>query len=122
MACKCGCGFDVADYELLNIVQDSADFFKHRNGSDRVRVLIKSGNRCPLHNRAEGGADNSQHLYAKAMDYVVETWDGVKWNRVSTDDLAAYLDGKYPNRYGIGKYWSGRVHFDVRGTRARWVS
>jgi len=119
MTCQCGCGYDCADYELLTVVQDSADFFKHRDSADKVRILVKSGDRCPDHNRKEGGADNSYHLYAKAMDYVVQTWNGHAWITITADDLAAYLDGKYPHKYGIIIYWSGRVHFDIRQTKYR---
>jgi uncharacterized protein YcbK (DUF882 family) len=131
VACRCGCGFNIAEYALMVAVQDSADFFKHKNKSDRVRILVKSGNRCKAHNEKVQKKFNkhyipfsskSQHIYGKAMDYMVETWDGMKWNRVSTPDLASYLDKKYPGTYGIGKYWSGRVHLDVRPDKARWQS
>lgn len=130
MACECGCGFDVADYELLTVVQDSAEFFKHRDRAYKVRILVKSGNRCVSHNESVQLEVNknyiplsskSQHIHAKAIDYAIDTWNGMKWCRVSADDLSTYLDGKYADKYGIGRYWSGRIHLDVRPGKARWV-
>jgi hypothetical protein len=53
------------------------------------------------------------------MDYIVQTWDGDDWVTVSADDLSAYLDGKYPEKYGIIIYWSGRVHLDIRQNKYR---
>ncbi len=91
MACSCGC----------------------------VRILVKSGCRCPKHNRLIGGAENSYHLYAKGIDYVVQTWNGQEWITISASELARYLDKKYPEKYGIIIYWSGRVHFDIRQTKYR---
>jgi uncharacterized protein YcbK (DUF882 family) len=129
MACQCGCGFDASDYELLMVAQDSADFFMHRDKASRVRMLIKSGNRCVEHNEEIQKKYNkdyvpfssdSQHIHGKAIDYVLETWNGMHWVRISTDELATYLDKKYPGTYGIGKYWSGRIHLDVRVAKARW--
>ncbi len=119
MTCKCGCGYDVADFELLTVVQDSADFFKHRDSSDKVRIIVRSGNRCKKHNHHIGGAESSYHIEAKAIDYVVQTWNGHEWVTVTADDLSAYLDGKYPHKYGIIIYWAGRIHFDIRQTKYR---
>ena len=118
--CKCElCSitpFDVADYELITAVQDAVDFFVAKEKADKGVLIITSGNRCPQHNRTIGGADNSQHLYGKAMDFIIK----VNGNRIPTNELASYLDGKYPHQYGIGKYAAGRVHLDVRPNRARW--
>lgn len=120
--CKCGCSFDVVDYELLKVVQDTADFFKDKHKSNKVKIIIKSGNRCVNHNRDVGGAVNSQHLTGKALDFILETSDeDGTWFRVSTEDLASYLDVKFHDKYGIGKYPRGRVHLDVRPTKARWI-
>lgn len=118
--CSCGCGFDVADYELLTVAQESADFFLHRDRADKVVMIITSGNRCKLHNKKIGGASNSQHTHGKAMDYKLKTIKNDETRFVSAYELAEFLDGKYPEKYGIGKYPMGRVHLDVRQQKARW--
>jgi hypothetical protein len=39
---------------------------------------------------------------------------------VHADDVADYLESKYPSKYGIGRY-VGRTHVDVRSDKAyRW--
>ena len=37
-------------------------------GAHPYALLIRSGYRCPKHNRAEGGVDNSYHCQGKAAD------------------------------------------------------
>ena len=64
MACKCGCGLDTVDAELLSLLE------KIRAHFDRP-ITINSGCRCEAHNRAVGGSKNSQHLIGRAADIVV---------------------------------------------------
>jgi uncharacterized protein YcbK (DUF882 family) len=104
-ACQCGCGFDAVDAELLEVLTDLREHF------DRP-VIINSGNRCQAHNASIGGsAPNSKHTKGIAAD--------VRVKGVHADDVADYLENKYPNKYGIGRY-IGRTHIDVRETLARW--
>ncbi|WP_417842012.1 D-Ala-D-Ala carboxypeptidase family metallohydrolase [Terasakiella sp.] len=104
-ACNCGCGFDTVDAELVVVVQDIRDHFG-------VPVSFNSACRCPAHNAAEGGAEHSLHLYARAADVVVK---GVMPSKVHE-----YLIAKYPDRYGIGKYRTF-THIDTRTNGpARW--
>jgi uncharacterized protein YcbK (DUF882 family) len=120
VACKCGkCKQDQIDFELVLVVQDAVDFFRHKNKANKAVLLITSANRCRSHNKAIGGAYDSQHIHSKAMDIVVKTYDGEKWHTVSPTDLAGYLDKRYPYRYGIGVYDSF-THIDVRADKARW--
>lgn len=102
--CKCGCGFDTVDAELVQVLQDVRDEFDES-------ILITSGCRCPKHNAKEGGATTSMHLTGKAADFVVKG--------IHADLVADYLESLYPDRYGIGRY-SGRCHIDVRAKKARW--
>ena len=105
LECQCGCGFTTVDYELALVLDDVREYFGKP-------TTINSGCRCEKHNKAEGGSSNSQHLYGKAADIVVRG--------VEAGEVYAYLVGKYPGRYGIGKY-NGRTHIDVRsGGPARW--
>lgn len=63
-ACKCGCGFDQIDLELVALCQKLRDRF----GGP---VVISSGCRCPEHNRRVGGKVNSRHLLGRAVDFSV---------------------------------------------------
>ena len=110
IACKCGCGFDTMDQETLDVLQECANYFADLKGISRVRVTIHSGCRCRRHNSNEGGADKSQHLYARAIDFHIQ---GVR-----PQEVYDYLIKLYPNRYGIGCY-SSFVHLDTR-TKGFW--
>ncbi len=101
--CKCGCGFSTADIELIAVLED----VREKLGP----VRINSACRCATHNKAVGGAPDSEHLRGTAADIVV---DGI-----SAATVYDYLTQRYPGRYGIGKYktWT---HIDVRLRPARW--
>jgi uncharacterized protein YcbK (DUF882 family) len=102
-ACKCGCGFDTVDYDLVDILQRFRDFIERR-------VTVTSGCRCPAHNDKVGGGEDSQHLYGRAADIVVD--------QVPAEIVYEYFDGL--NTPGVGKY-SGWTHVDSRtGPMARW--
>ena len=105
-ACRCGCGFDVVDWELLNLLQD----FRRHFGR---KIAIHSGARCESHNRDRevGGEPDSQHLIGKAADFSVQG--------ISPAAVYLYLKSRFPDKYGIGFYAWG-VHFDVRHEKARW--
>lgn len=103
-ACKCGCGFDTVDYELVTVLQDVADHFKEQ-------VIITSACRCKSYNELVGGSKASKHKLGIAADIVV----------LNTEPYHVYdyLNVKYFDRYGIGKY-EEFTHIDVRGNKARW--
>lgn len=103
-ACKCGCGFDTVDVELITVLERLRKYAG-------APIVINSGCRCAKHNKAEGGADGSLHLQGKAADIVVK---GMK-----PSGVARVMNEWYPNTYGIGEY-SNRVHIDVRVVPARW--
>ena len=96
--------------ELLQNLQIIRDLFQKP-------IVIISGYRSPERNAAVGGADKSQHLEAKAAD--------IKIAGVPTEEIYNRIDklisqGKI-KQGGLGKYIkSGFVHYDVRGTKARW--
>ena len=105
MTCKCGCGFDSLDAETLEVITDVREHF----GSP---VVINSGCRCKKYNKKIGGAKHSQHLYARACD--------IKVLYIAPDLVADYLEDKYPDMYGIGRYHTF-THIDTRsGSGRRW--
>ena len=112
-ACKCGCGFDTVDVELYDILLDIEKWY---GGV----IKITSGCRCRQYNESikEMGSPNyipwsskSQHMYGKAVDF--------KLDGMNPDMVYDYLDKKYINLYGIGKY-NTFTHIDSRSKKARW--
>jgi len=102
--CKCGCGFDRIDIELVYVLQRLRDHLGKG-------VRVDSGCRCKEWNKKVGGVDTSQHLLGTASDIVIE---GVEPKLVYEA-----LDRWYPKSYGIGLYPSF-VHIDIRSNKARW--
>ena len=103
-ACRCRCGKDTVDAELLQVLHVVRHFYN-------APVTITSGHRCEKHNKSVGGAGGSMHLVGKAADIIVEG--------VEPQDVYEYLCDQYPHCYGIGNYkrWT---HIDVRPNKARW--
>lgn len=104
ISCKCGCGFNSFDAELLTVLEDVREYF------DKP-VTITSGNRCEQHNNKVGGSKGSKHKLGTAADILVK---GTHPSRVYE-----YLNDKYPDTYGIGDS-TIFTHIDVRETAARW--
>ncbi|MEW8195231.1 MAG: D-Ala-D-Ala carboxypeptidase family metallohydrolase [Candidatus Thiodiazotropha sp.] len=103
--CRCGCGKNTVDTELLEVLEDLRAFFERP-------VVPNSGHRCEQYNKEVGGGEKSQHLEGKAADIVVVG--------VSPYEVYDYLNHKYPNQYGIGQY-PDFTHIDVRTHEvARW--
>ena len=103
-ACRCGCGTSTVDAELLEVITDVREHFGKP-------VIINSGHRCAAHNAKVGGAKNSVHLTGKAAD--------IRVSGLVPSEVANYLDKKYPDKFGIGRYPSF-THIDVRDGKARW--
>lgn len=96
--------------ELLKNLQVIRDHFQKP-------IVIISGYRSPARNAVVGGADKSQHLHAKAAD--------IKIAGVPTEEIYNRIDKLIAQglikQGGLGKYIkSGFVHYDIRGTKARW--
>jgi uncharacterized protein YcbK (DUF882 family) len=71
-------------------------------------ITIVSGYRCPPHNKAIGGASNSQHMYAAAADI--------------PSGLATLEEARRCGFTGVGTKGSWVVHVDVRdGGFTHWV-
>lgn len=78
-------------------------------------LSISSGYRSPAHNSKIGGAKDSQHKYGRAADFSISGKSPIEVAKVIEDLIAA---GKI-KQGGLGIYptW---VHYDIRGTKARW--
>jgi GH25 family lysozyme M1 (1,4-beta-N-acetylmuramidase) len=87
---------------------------RHRLGDRPIPVI--SWYRTPAHNRRVGGARASKHIQAIATDHPRSWVDQVGRARVLREGNIVFARG------GMGVYPSGSLHFDSRGTRARWNS
>ena len=78
-------------------------------------IHINSGYRSPAHNAKVGGKKNSYHMKAMAADITCKS--------KTPKQLAAIIEkliaAKKMKQGGLGIY-PGFVHYDVRGSRARW--
>lgn len=101
--CKCGCGQDTVDAELITVLEKVRAHFG-------VPITVNSGNRCVNHNKAVGGAVNSQHLISRAADIVV--------HGAPASVVYNYLDRWHEG--GLGKYGT-YTHVDTRADKARWT-
>ncbi|MBE0583785.1 MAG: serine/threonine protein kinase [Desulfofustis sp.] len=102
-ACKCGCGQDTVDAELINVLQWLRDVV-------RREVKISSGNRCPVYNRKVGGAARSKHKIGRAADISV--------TGMTPGSVFTLIDNEFPDRLGLIQY-STFVHVDTRDGRYR---
>jgi len=111
----CNDGTPVPEQYMSNCKKVAENLQVLRDYLKEPVLITGSGYRTPAHNKAVGGAKNSQHLYANAADINVRS--------KSPKQLAAVIEklikaGKM-EQGGIGIY-KGFVHYDRRGTAARW--
>tara|TARA_Y100000401_G_C8326015_1_gene228343 strand:+ start:4563 stop:4955 length:393 start_codon:yes stop_codon:yes gene_type:complete len=78
-------------------------------------IKINSGYRCPSHNEASGGVKLSKHTLGMASDISVK---GVEPEQVLATLEAGIQNGDVLQG-GLGLY-DTFVHYDIRGSRARW--
>ena len=104
-ACKCGCGMDTVDVELVSVLEAIRVYFD-------CPVTITSGNRCEEYNKKIGGAMTSQHIKSRAADIVVQC--------APAKVVQEFLDRYYPSSLGIG-YADNFTHIDTRKKKARWT-
>ena len=105
-ACKCGCGFDTVDFELVIVLEMLRKKFD-------APILINSGCRCESYNAKIKGSAKSQHILGRAADIVVAG--------TSPALVYEFISEMNKNRYGVGKY-NTFTHIDTRsGSSARWI-
>ena len=103
-ACKCNCGFDTVDSQLLTMLEVIRQYFDSP-------VTITSGCRCLEHNTNIGGSVHSQHLLGRAADIQVRDIDPAT--------VQEFVNKTWPDDFGMGSY-SNFTHIDSRGGKARW--
>lgn len=128
-ACKCGCGFAAVDCELLDVLEDVADWFQRKHVANRCRIIITSGCRCVEHNehvhkkihpKYKPYSSKSKHVHGMAADFYLDIQRQDHKFKVDPGKVARYLVDQYPGRYGIGRGYTSFTHIDVRQKAARW--
>jgi uncharacterized protein YcbK (DUF882 family) len=108
------CGRPMPNDVIKNITEVAQNLQVLRDEVKRP-ISITSGYRSPQHNAKVKGAKNSQHVFGKAVDLKVQ---GMTPKEVAPIIERLISEGKM-KQGGIGIYPSW-VHYDIRGTRARW--
>ena len=78
-------------------------------------IYVNSGYRSPEHNRNVGGVKNSFHMRGMACDFHVKGMTPQELKNILVDLINK---GKI-TQGGIGIYPTF-IHYDIRGTKARW--
>lgn len=107
-ACKCGCGFDAVDVDLLAGLQALRDLAGRS-------ITINSACRCEAHNKKVGGASQSYHKKAKAADIVIKGLNAAQMG-VMAEKIPQFQKGAI-----IVYSKEGFIHVDVRGKKYREV-
>jgi uncharacterized protein YcbK (DUF882 family) len=106
--CNCGCKTTFVDSRLLKGLEELRNLVK-------VPIKILSGYRCIRNNAEAGGGKNSQHLYGKAVDLIINGMSVPQMYEAALQ-IPEFFEG------GIGIYPDNKfIHVDVRLGKARWA-
>ena len=111
----CKDGTIVPTEYLLNVKELAENLQALRDYLEVAVMVTGSGYRSPKHNAKVKGAKFSQHLTASAADINAAGYEPKQLAEVIE---LLILKGKM-KQGGIGVY-SNFVHYDIRGTKARW--
>lgn len=101
--------------EVKNNIKELAKNLEIIRSAVGTPLIISSGYRSPAHNKAVGGTSASFHMTGQATDFYSKTVSTKKIHAIIEDLIKT---GKI-KQGGLGLYptW---IHYDTRGTKARW--
>ena len=103
-ACKCGCGFNSINLNLVKILDEIREYFGQP-------MTITSGCRCAKHNaKVSGSVSNSRHVSGKASDIKVKNIDKA---RVLTKCKEYVANGRARYTYTNNTNMKNVVHIDI---------
>lgn len=106
--------FSLTETVLKNL-QELAKNLQVLRDDVKKPIKITSGYRSPEHNAKIGGVKSSQHITGKAADLKIE---GLTPKQVA-DTIEKLISAGKMKQGGLGIYKSW-IHYDTRGTAARW--
>ena len=101
--------------EYYNNVQQLANNLQVLRDYIGEPLHINSSYRHPAYNKKIGGKPKSQHLTASAADITAKSYSPKKLALI----IEKLIAEKRMKQGGLGVY-PGFVHYDIRGTKARW--
>lgn len=111
---KCKDGSDIPN-NVLSSIKELAKNLQVLRDTINKTISITSGYRSPKYNAKIGGVKNSQHTKGTASDIQIKG--------MTPKEVALVIEGLIESgkmkQGGIGVY-PGFVHYDIRGTKARW--
>ena len=110
--CSDGSEMNIAIYHNMVKVANQLQILRNYIGKP---ITINSAYRSEEYNASIGGAKNSQHIMGRAADIVVK---GMTPLAVHTT-IELLIEKGDMLQGGLGLYDSF-VHYDIRGTKARW--
>lgn len=102
--CKCGCGFNNIDINLVKVLEKIRSHFGDKP------LYITSGCRCANHNIKVGGVQGSRHVLGKASDIYIK---GVSSNELLNYTKTLVANGELRYTYTNNSNMSGVVHVDI---------
>lgn len=111
----CKDGTIVPQKYLKNAIEVAENLEVLRAEINEPVLITGSGYRTEKHNKKVGGAKNSQHLTCSGADINARNFTPKELAEV----IEKLIASKKMKQGGIGVY-KGFVHYDIRGTKARW--
>lgn len=111
----CKDGTKVPEQYMSNVQEVANNLQVLRDHINEPIMVTGSGYRTPTHNKKVGGAKLSQHLTASGADINARNYSPKQLAQV----IENLIDQGIMKQGGIGVY-PGFVHYDIRGTKARW--
>lgn len=111
----------LVDKNMLYVILDLM-LELEKQGYDKYAFFVRESHRHPRHNKARGGASQSQHILGTASDLTIGdiNKDGVI-EEADKKIVLEILEEIVGNKGGLGLYpGTLTVHVDTRGKRARW--
>lgn len=110
----CSDGTQVPEKLICN-VQELAHNLQALRDYVNESVVLNSGYRTPAYNKKIGGKPASKHILAQAADINVKSKTPKQLHAI----IEKLILEKVMKQGGLGLY-PGFVHYDIRGTKARW--
>jgi len=110
-ACKCGCGFDTVDYNLIVVLQTLVD----RSGR---KIDVVAGCRCPRESKKYNGSPGNAHEKGRGAIISIPEMPEIKLPYMTNSDFSRIVDKTYGDLiwYYCVKNTDKYLYIDVMNT------